>query len=122
MAHTDRFRALDRAAIIPAADGGDGDGDESSLSEAARAPRSEAARARGPPVSVTEVEETKALAGLVPIFLCVCIWQVGGARAAVLFSRFCGACRELGHGGGRHEALRPSKPPTPNGWAQGPPS
>lgn len=34
-------------------------------------------------VTLSEVEEAKALLGLGPLFLCTCVWQVGarGARA-----------------------------------------
>jgi len=55
MQHTDRMHVLDRAAIPHSRPG---------VYQA----------------SVTEVEETKALLGLGPIFLCVCIWQVRALR------------------------------------------
>lgn len=31
---------------------------------------------RGPLVSLTEVEETKAFLGIMPLFLCICIYQM----------------------------------------------
>uniref|UniRef100_A0A383VGU9 Major facilitator superfamily (MFS) profile domain-containing protein n=1 Tax=Tetradesmus obliquus TaxID=3088 RepID=A0A383VGU9_TETOB len=49
MAHTNRMRALDKAAI-----------------------KSDAEK----PVSRTEVEETKAFLGIMPLFLCICIYQM----------------------------------------------
>jgi hypothetical protein len=64
MAHTDRMRALDRAAIRR------GGGGQAVQQAGGSTKRHQA--------SVTEVEETKALLGLGPIFLCVCIWQVRG--------------------------------------------
>ena len=60
MARTDRLRCLDKAALIGSAPGGGANG----------------AKARAAAASVTEVEETKALLGLGPIFLCVCLWQM----------------------------------------------
>ncbi|KAI8467277.1 MAG: POT family-domain-containing protein [Monoraphidium minutum] len=51
MAHTDRLHGLDRAAVPHGRPG-------------------------AYQVSRTEVEETKALVGIGPVFLCVCIWQM----------------------------------------------
>lgn len=33
-------------------------------------------RPKGRPVSLTEVEETKAFLGIMPLFLCICIYQM----------------------------------------------
>lgn len=57
MAHTERMPALDKAAIRRAA--GDGDGEGAYL------------------VTRTEVEETKAFLYILPVFLVVCLYQVG---------------------------------------------
>ena len=54
MPHTRRMRALERAALPHGRPG-------------------------SYQVSLSEVEETKALLGLAPVFLCTCIWQVRDA-------------------------------------------
>jgi len=71
MVHTKRMGALDKAAIkkdddaeLPAADGAE-------ITKGKKQPYQ---------VSMTEVEETKSFLYIMPIFLCVVIWQVRGRK------------------------------------------